>query len=108
MVNDNVEKELRQECEGIKCADRLMSKTLEQTEEQLRRVKAALYFIDHDLEDKENSLRIDRYNSTLKETSLNLSIYCGKSALDASYGYSFIILLKFLRNVLKNEYFSGV
>lgn len=85
MVNDEVELELRKECEKIKCADSLMSETLERTEEQIRRVKAELYFIDRDLEDKENNLRIDRHNSTLKETNLNLSIYCGKSALNVSY-----------------------
>lgn len=85
MVNDNVEKQLRQECKGIKCADQLMSKIVEQTTEQIRRLKSTLYHIDHDLEDKENNLRIDRHNSTLKETSLNLSIYHGKSTLNASY-----------------------
>ncbi|XP_001601619.1 tektin-1 [Nasonia vitripennis] len=84
LVNDNVEKQLRQECKGIKCADQLMTKTLEQTIEQIRRLKSTLYHIDHDLEDKENSLRIDRHNSTLKETNLNLSIHHGKSTLDAS------------------------
>lgn len=83
-MNDNVEKQLRKECEGIKCADRLMSQTLEHTKEQLRRLKSTVYFIDRDLEDKENNLRIDRHNYTLKETSLNLSIYQGESALEAS------------------------
>ncbi|XP_014206074.1 tektin-1 [Copidosoma floridanum] len=81
---DKVETELRKECEIIKCADKLMSNTLDQTQEQIRRLKATLYFIDHDIEDKENSLRIDRHNLTLKETSLHLSIYQGKSALESS------------------------
>ncbi|XP_058804036.1 tektin-1 [Phymastichus coffea] len=84
LANDSVEKELRQECEGIKCANYLLSQTLDKTHEQLRRLKSSLYSIDRDLEDKENNLRIDRHNLTLKETSLNLSIYHGKNSLNAS------------------------
>ncbi|XP_014224827.1 tektin-1 [Trichogramma pretiosum] len=84
LVSDSVEKELREECEGIRRAESLISETLEKMDEQLRRLKATQYFIDRDLEDKENNLRIDRFNTTLKETSLNLSIYHGSSALSAS------------------------
>lgn len=86
-MNDVVELELRKECEVIKCADLLMSDTLEKTEDQVRRTKSVMYFIDRDLEDKENNLRIDRHNSTLKETNLNLSIYYGQSDLALSYVY---------------------
>jgi tektin-1 len=85
LVNDIVEKELRQECKGIKCADRLMSKMLEEIQEQIRCIKAILYKIDSDLQNKENNLFIDRHNFTLNETSLNLSIYCGEMPLDTSY-----------------------
>ncbi|KOX68525.1 Tektin-1 [Melipona quadrifasciata] len=59
-------------------------RTLEQTQEQIRRLKATLYYMDHELKDKENNLRIDKYNLTLKETSLNLSTYHGTSRLDPS------------------------
>ena len=58
-----------------------MSQILEETVEHIRRLKSTLYHIDHDLEDKENNLRIDKHNYSLKETSLNLSIYQGKSKL---------------------------
>ena len=61
-----------------------MTDVLEKTEEQLRRLKSTMYFIDRDIEDKDNVLRIDRHNSTLKDTSLNLSIYFGNAALDPS------------------------
>lgn len=44
-----------------------------------------MYYMDHELEDKENNLRIDRHNLTLKETSLNLSLYHGNARLDPSY-----------------------
>lgn len=68
----------------IKGAEILLTRILEQTQEQIRRLKATLYYMDHDLEDKENNLRIDKHNLTLKETSLNLSLYHGTSRLDPS------------------------
>ncbi|XP_076233369.1 tektin C [Calliopsis andreniformis] len=84
LVRDNVEEELLKECDVIKGAESLLVRTLEQTQEQIRRLKATLYYMDHDLEDKENNLRIDKHNLTLKETNLNLSIYHGTSRLDPS------------------------
>ncbi|XP_031848349.1 tektin C [Nomia melanderi] len=84
LVCDDVERQLLKECEVIKGVENLLVRTLEQTQEQIRRLKATLYYMDHDLEDKENNLRIDRHNLTLKETSLNLSIYHGTSRLDPS------------------------
>ncbi|KAG6802019.1 tektin-1 [Apis mellifera caucasica] len=84
LVHDDVEKELIKECEVIRGVENLLVRTLEQTQEQIRRLKATLYYMDHELEDKENNLRIDKHNLTLKETSLNLSIYHGSSRLDPS------------------------
>lgn len=87
LVHDDVERELRKECEVIGGAENLLVRTLEQAHEQIRRLKATMYNMDHDLEDKENNLRIDRHNLTLKETSLNLSLYHGNARLDPSYVY---------------------
>ncbi|XP_078044988.1 tektin C [Augochlora pura] len=84
LVHDDVEKELLKECEVIKGVENLLVRTLEQTQEQIRRLKATLYYMDHDLEAKDNNLRVDKHNLTLKETSLNLSIYHGTSRLDPS------------------------
>ncbi|CAK9812375.1 TEKT1 [Anthophora quadrimaculata] len=84
LVCDEVERELLKECDVIKGAENLLVRILEQTQEQIRRLKATLYYMDHELEDKENNLRIDKHNLTLKETSLNLSIYHGVSRLDPS------------------------
>lgn len=84
LVHDDIEKELLKECEVIKGVESLLVRTLEQTQEQIRRLKATLYYMDHELEDKENNLRIDKHNLTLKETNLNLSIYHGTSRLDPS------------------------
>ncbi|XP_054008593.1 tektin-1 [Hylaeus anthracinus] len=84
LVRDDVDRELLKECEVIKGVENLLVRVLEQTQEQIRRLKATLYYMDHDLEDKENNLRIDRHNLTLKETGMNLSIYHGTSRLDLS------------------------
>ncbi|OAD60193.1 Tektin-1, partial [Eufriesea mexicana] len=84
LVHDDIEKELLKECEVIKNVENLLVRTLEQTQEQIRRLKATLYYMDHELGDKENNLCIDKHNLSLKETSLNLSIYHGTSRLDPS------------------------
>lgn len=55
---------------------------LEQANEQIRRLKATLYNMDRDLEDKDNSITLDKHNLSLKEYSLNLSMYHGFSPLD--------------------------
>lgn len=41
-----------------------------------------MYIIDRDLEDKQNVLKLDEHNASLKHTSLNLSIYYGFAPLD--------------------------
>ncbi|XP_011494657.1 PREDICTED: tektin-1 [Ceratosolen solmsi marchali] len=84
LVTDNIEKELRKECEVINYADLLISQLLEQIQEQIRCTKAILYKIDHDLEDKELNLLIDQHNSSLKESNLNLSIYEGQIPISTS------------------------
>ncbi|KAG7209069.1 hypothetical protein KM043_015224 [Ampulex compressa] len=84
LVHDDVQIELLKECDVIKGAENLLIRILQQSQEQIRRLKATLYYMDHDLEDKENNLRIDQHNLSLKETGLNLSTYHGTSPLDPS------------------------
>lgn len=48
----------------------------------MRRLRSTIYFMDRDLEDKGNVHKIDLHNSSLNETSLNLSIYHGFAPLD--------------------------
>ena len=81
---DDVERELRKECQVIVGVENLLVRILEQTQEQIRRLKSTLYFMDHDLEDKDNNLKIDNHNLSLKETSYNLSLYHGNAPLDPS------------------------
>ncbi|XP_011633588.1 tektin-1 [Pogonomyrmex barbatus] len=84
LVHDDVERNLLKEREVIQEAENLLSRILEETCEQIRKLKATLYYIDHDLENKESNLHIDRRNVTLKENDFNLSIYHDTSCFDKS------------------------
>lgn len=72
------------EIDVITGSQTLLQKTLEQANEQVRRLKSTIYFMDHDLEDKDNVLKIDRHNLSLNENSLNLSMYHGFTPLNNS------------------------
>lgn len=66
----------------IEGAIALLVRTLEQANEQVRRLRSTIYFMDRDLENKDNVLKIDQHNLNLNETSLNLSMYHGFTPLD--------------------------
>lgn len=85
LVHDDVEMNLLKEREIIQKAENLLDQMWKENGEQIRKTKATLYYIDHDLENKESNLHIDRHNINLKETDFNLSIYHGTSPLDKSY-----------------------
>ncbi|KYM93880.1 Tektin-1 [Cyphomyrmex costatus] len=97
LVYDDVETNLLKEREVIQGAENLVDRILRKTYEQIRKLKATLYCIDHDLENKENNLHIDRRNVTLKETDFNLNIYHGTSPLDKSY----VTLLRSIKFIYK-------
>lgn len=63
----------------------MLRKTLQEANEQVRRLKSTIYFMDRDLEDKGNVAKIDYRNSILKETSLNLSLYHGFTPLNRGF-----------------------
>ncbi|CAH1155046.1 unnamed protein product [Phaedon cochleariae] len=79
---DFVEKELKKELQVIEGGQSLLTRVLEQANEQVRRLRSTVYFMDRDLEDKSNVMKIDQHNTSLTNTSLNLSIYHGFSPLD--------------------------
>jgi len=79
---DDVELELLKEIQVIEGAQAMLVRVLEQVNEQIRRLRAMTYTLIRDLESKDNVLVIDKHNLTLKETSLNLSIYHGSAPLD--------------------------
>lgn len=82
---DWVDKELRKEIEVIQGAQNLMRRTLEMANEQVRRLRSTLYFLDRDLESKENVKKIDENNLSISQNSMHLSMYHGFAPLDYWY-----------------------
>lgn len=56
----------------IQEAENVLTRVLMETCEQIRKLKATLYRIDSDYENKERNLHIDHHNVALKETDFNL------------------------------------
>jgi tektin-1 len=81
-VYDDVERELLKEAKTIEGVQSLLSRTLEQANEQIRLLRSAKYFLDRDNEDKDAALKTDKYCANLQETNLNLSIHHGVASLD--------------------------
>ncbi|XP_030759272.1 tektin-1 [Sitophilus oryzae] len=79
---DDVEMELKKELQVIEGTQKMLGKALQQANEQVRRLKSTMYFMDRDLEDKGNVYKIDTHNSNLKHTSMNLSLYHGFTPLN--------------------------
>ncbi|XP_054257827.1 tektin-1 [Macrosteles quadrilineatus] len=82
LCHDDVEQELLKERDVIQGTQSLLVRTLEQVNEQLRRLRALIYTLSKDLDSKAEVMAIDKHNRALKETSLNLSIYNGNTPLD--------------------------
>lgn len=68
--------------EVIQGAQRLLQRTLEESTEQVRRLRSTLYLMDRDYEDKSNVVQVDQHNLMLNEHSQNLSMYHGFTSLD--------------------------
>ncbi|CAH1108219.1 unnamed protein product [Psylliodes chrysocephalus] len=81
---DDVERELKKERRVIMGVIQMLTRTLEQAYEQRRRLRSTFYFMDRDLDDKGLTKKIDLYNKSITNTSLNLSIYHGFAPLDPS------------------------
>ncbi|XP_055372964.1 tektin-1 [Condylostylus longicornis] len=82
LCDDEADRQLRQELRTINGCQALLEKTLNQTNEQIRRLKATLYLLDRDLSAKDKSLRIDETNLSLRENQQQLSVFHGKSPLE--------------------------
>lgn len=81
-VDDDVEKNLRKEREVILGSLGILEKLHTETIEQIRKLRASIYLLDRDLENKETSLQIDQQNLVLRENQLDMKIYEGKNILD--------------------------
>lgn len=82
LVYDDVDKELKKELDVIEGCKQLLAKILEETNEQIRRLKAMMYLLDRDLANKEVSLHIDQQNLQLREKQMDMKIYQGNAPLD--------------------------
>lgn len=60
----------------------LCFQVLEETNEQIRRLRAMMYLLDRDLSNKEKTLHIDEQNLLLKEKQLDMHVYEGYAPLD--------------------------
>lgn len=82
LVNDEVDKELKRELTVIVGCQTLLNKTLDETTEQIRRIRASIYLLDRDLSAKDKSLMIDETNLNLRPNQMGMSIYEGSKPLD--------------------------
>ncbi len=81
-MDDDVDKELRNEFEVNKNSIIQLEKVFVEVAEQIRKLRASIYLLDRDLLNKEKSLRIDQNNLILRENLIDLQIYEGKGNLD--------------------------
>lgn len=72
LVDDEVDRQLRQELKVTRGCQALMDKTLKETTEQLRKLRATMHLLEQDLGSKEKSLLIDEANLTLRQTQQNV------------------------------------
>ncbi|KPI98237.1 PREDICTED: tektin-1 [Papilio xuthus] len=82
LVVDDVEHALQQEITAILGGQSLLKRTLEQLNEQMRRLRSTRYLLDRDLQYKQGAIDSDRGSLSLKPTDLCLSVYEGYANLD--------------------------
>lgn len=92
MVNDEVDLELSRELKIVKGCQELLNKTLEETNEQIRRIRAIKYLLDRNLFEKEKSIEIDEHNLKLKHNQLDMSIYEGQQPLNPLLEMFYILI----------------
>lgn len=81
-VDDDVERNLRKEREIILGSLTILEKLHADSVEQIRKLRATIYLLDRDLENKESSLQIDQQNLVLRENQIDMKIYEGNMNLD--------------------------
>jgi tektin-1 len=81
-VDDEVERNLRKEREINLASLAILEKLHVESVEQIRKLRASIYLLDRDLENKESSLQIDQQNLVLRENQIDMKIYEGKMDLD--------------------------
>lgn len=82
MSNDEVEQELRHEILVFNSCREMLEKSLAESNEQIRRLRATIYLLDRDLSNKGRSLQIDEMNLSMRPNQQQMHIYEGALALD--------------------------
>jgi len=77
MVQDDVEINLLKEVEVIEGVRSVLVRTLEQTVEQIRRLRSAKYFLQKDVADKNAAISIDNSCHTLSNKDTDINLYEG-------------------------------
>ena len=75
MVHDDVEINLLKEVEVIEGVRSVLVRTLEQTIEQIRRLRSAKYFLQKDVADKNKAISIDSSCHTLNNKDSDIHLY---------------------------------
>jgi len=73
LCDDEVDRSLRRELKVIKGCQGLADAALKEAEEQIRKLRGAIYLLDQDLAAKDKSLAIDEKNLKLKEFQHDLA-----------------------------------
>jgi Tektin family len=81
-VDDDVERNLRKEREINLASLAILEKLHVESVEQIRKLRASIYLLDRDLENKESSLQIDQQNLVLRENQIDMKVYEGNMNLD--------------------------
>lgn len=82
MVNDDADNELKREIIVITSCQAMLDKTLDETNEQIRRLRAQIYLLDRDLANKGKAYQIDEVNLSLRSNQQEMSVYEGATPLD--------------------------
>jgi len=77
MVQDDVENNLLKEVEVIEGVRAVLMRTLEQTVEQIRRLRSAKYFLQKDVADKNAAISIDNSCHSLNNKDTDINLYEG-------------------------------
>jgi len=77
MVQDDVENNLLKEVEVIEGVRSVLVRTLEQTVEQIRRLRSAKYFLQKDVADKNAAISIDNTCHSLNNKDTDINLYEG-------------------------------
>ncbi|XP_078278230.1 tektin-1 [Rhinoraja longicauda] len=75
LVHDEVERELLKEVEVLQGVIALLTRTIEQTDEQIRLNRTARFYLEKDLKDKSTALRVDKFTANLTNNSPNIDYW---------------------------------